>query len=332
MARVGERRHRVALPTGHHLVGHLPATDPLGGADDVEHAAAGAGADVDGGAGATAGQVVQRGQVGCGQVVHMDVVADARAVRCGVVVAEHVQRAGMAECRLHHHRHEVDGERPVLADEGIGTGPGCIEVAQADGPQAVRAVEPAEHALRHGLGLGVHALGVDRGVLGDGDGRRGAVDGARTGEDHLAHTVVGQCLEQHGRVADIVGPVLGRVLHGLSDALVGGEVHGLGDPVLLAQPGHQRGIGHIAHHQGRVQHGGAMAQFQRVQHHHSPPCLAQCPHRVRADVPGSTRHQYRHRSTSARECRHLAPQGIRQMCRLQWRSGRKRSATVGVHP
>jgi hypothetical protein len=52
--------------------------------------------------------VVERTDVRVGQVVDVDVVADARAVGRGVVVAEHLHRGPLAEHGLHHERDEVE--------------------------------------------------------------------------------------------------------------------------------------------------------------------------------------------------------------------------------
>ena len=55
-----------------------------------------------------AGEVVERLDVGVGEIVDVDVVADARAVGRGVVVAEHLHRRALAERGLHHQRDEVE--------------------------------------------------------------------------------------------------------------------------------------------------------------------------------------------------------------------------------
>ena len=72
-----------------------------------------------------------------GQIVDVDVVADACAVGSRVVVAEHLHGRPLAERCLHHQRDEVQRLAPVLADATVGAGAGGVEVAQADGTQPV---------------------------------------------------------------------------------------------------------------------------------------------------------------------------------------------------
>ena len=107
--RVGVRRRRVAGPPGDDLVGHRRAGDDLGRRpDDVEDRRADAGAEVDGqrvlAVRQAAGERVDGLDVGVGEVLDVDVVADAGAVGRRVVVAEHLDRRTGAEHGLHDER------------------------------------------------------------------------------------------------------------------------------------------------------------------------------------------------------------------------------------
>jgi len=74
------------------LHGHLSAGDIGHLADHFAHRIAAALPQVEGAAGAAGRQVLERPHVGVGKVADVDVVADARPVRRGVVRAVHMQR------------------------------------------------------------------------------------------------------------------------------------------------------------------------------------------------------------------------------------------------
>ncbi len=104
--------------------GAANAPTPLDRADDVEHRRAHAGAYVDLDRRAAGAEVLQRLQVRIGEVVDVDVVADAGAVGRVVVGAEHPETVAVEEGCLHRQRDQVDTEVPVLADAAIGAGAG----------------------------------------------------------------------------------------------------------------------------------------------------------------------------------------------------------------
>src|SRR5699024_6864284 len=111
--------------------------DALGAGDRVDHLAhAGplAGADVEGAVRALlTAQVVQGGDVGMGEVEHVDVVADAGSVGGVVAVPEHHRGQALLE-PVQHDRHQVHhrGVRQLGP-----AGAGHVEVAQGDGAHAV---------------------------------------------------------------------------------------------------------------------------------------------------------------------------------------------------
>src|SRR5699024_1646368 len=124
---------RVAGAAGAVLRGDLDALGAGDRVDHLEHARALAGADVEGAVRAfLAAQVVQRGDVGVGEVQHVHVVADAGAVGGVVVVAEHHGGQSPLEA-VQHDRHQVH-------HGGVGelgpAGPGDVEVPQRDGAHA----------------------------------------------------------------------------------------------------------------------------------------------------------------------------------------------------
>ena len=113
------------------------------------------------------------GQVRVGQIGHVDVVADARSVRCRVVVAEQGERLPALD-RRQHGRDQVGLGIVVLADR-IGR-TGHVEVAQGHATEPVRPAVPGERAFERTLRL---AIRVDRPglvVLADRRPQRQAVD------------------------------------------------------------------------------------------------------------------------------------------------------------
>jgi hypothetical protein len=139
---------------------------------------------------------VKRPQVRVGKVRHVDVVPDAAAIGCGVVVAEYSD-ADAAGRRRREHVGDQMGLRGVPLAEPAAVGgllrAGHVEVAQADRAEAV---QPGRLGKRR-VGLAVHR----------GGGRKDDPAGARQ-----AHGV-----QQGQRAAEVVRPVLGRVRHRFAD-------------------------------------------------------------------------------------------------------------------
>ena len=112
------------------------------------------------------------------QVDHVDVIAHARAVRRGIVVAEHADRSELANRDLRHIGHQVVGDAlRVLTDKAALVRTDRVEVAQQhDVPLVVAHVEVGEHLLKHGLRLAVRIRGgMLRAVFGDGHELRLAI-------------------------------------------------------------------------------------------------------------------------------------------------------------
>jgi len=197
------------------------AGDAAGGLDHLEDAESLAVAEVVGQNGMI-GEGFEGQDVRLGQVDDVDVVADARAVGRGVVVAEDGDGRALAEGHLQDERDEVGFGVVVLA--ALGRAAGCIEVAQAGVAQAVRDVQPVQHPLDRVLALAVRRAGHDRLGLGDRDplGPVEQVGGRR--EDEPPDAACHSRLEHVGGKDDVVAQVLQRLLHALADERVAGEV------------------------------------------------------------------------------------------------------------
>ncbi len=102
-------------------------------------------------------------------------------------------------------------------------------------------------------------------------------------------------LQQVARGAGVVAVVLERIGDRFRHDGVGGEVHHCLDAMLAQHAADQLAIARVAHHQLTVQHRGAKAGGQIVQHHHFFLALAELPNHVTADVAGAAGDEDGHR-------------------------------------
>ena len=238
-------------------------------------------------------QVVQRRDVGVGEVEHVHVVADAGAVGRVVVVAEDDRGLPLLETVQHDRDQVHHGRVRELGPAGAGD----VEVAQGDGAHAVGALGVGQHPLPHVLGRAVGVDGLRGEVLGDEVDVRYAVDRGGGGEDHVAHPGARAGREHVGETRDVVVPVHLGVLDGLPDLLVGGEV----DDGVRAGGAQVEGELLACIRQGDVEldqlgplHASAQARGEVVDDGHLLPLLQQESHHVRPDVSGTTDHESRH--------------------------------------
>ena len=168
--------------------------------DHLQHRRADAGPEVDGDRCVVVRQPVreqvERPDVGVGEVLDVDVVADARPVGRRVVLAVHLHWSAGAEDGLHDERDQVDRERPVLADHCVAARTSSVEVAKADRAEPGGDAVPMQDPLDHDLAVGVDALRRDRRRFGHGHVGRRAVDRARRGEDDVGDADTHRCLDE----------------------------------------------------------------------------------------------------------------------------------------
>src|SRR5690606_2358450 len=124
-----------------HFVGNGFAGNLFDGADDLEHGGRRAGAEIVEETGAGFGKFVEDGDVGAAEIVDMHVVAEAGAVRRGIIVAEYLQGGAFAEGGVDGERDEVGFRIVSLADGGVLGGAGGIKVAEGGKTQTVRVGE-----------------------------------------------------------------------------------------------------------------------------------------------------------------------------------------------
>lgn len=174
----------VACAAGCDAVGHLHAGGFLKGVDELEDAHAVARAEVvdfDGGCVGTFEHAVHGLDVGLGEVNNVDEVADAGAVGCGIVVAEHAEFLADAHGCLGDVRDEILGHAVgELADFGRGMCTYGVEVAEYDALEGCAGVDDVGDdflADLFGVAIGRGGL-LDGALLGNGVHVGLAVDGA----------------------------------------------------------------------------------------------------------------------------------------------------------
>ena len=129
-------------------------------------------------------EVEEGAEVADREVLDVDIVADAAAVRGGVVGAEDLYLLELAAGDLADDGHEVVGDAfGVFANSAAGVRANRIEVTQdVDAPTWLRARQVKEHLLDHGFAVAVGVGGLDAFLLGDGYTLGVAVDCGRGAE------------------------------------------------------------------------------------------------------------------------------------------------------
>jgi len=241
----------------------------------------------------TTGQVVQGGDMSAGEVLDVDVVTHAGAVRSRVVGAEDLGGLTLGE-PVEHHGDEVEGGH---VPQVVPAGAGDVEVAQAGPAQPPGLLGVGHHPLPDELGLAVGVDGAAFDVLVHGLHRGHSVDGGRGGEDHLVDTgrLHGQ---QHVRqAAHVLLVVPGGTLHGLAHLLAGGEVDDGGDAARAHDLG--EGLGGLAAGDVELDHISALDSLRSpvgevIDDDDLLSALEEKSDHVRADVAGASCNENAH--------------------------------------
>lgn len=164
-------------------------------------------------------------EVASGEVLNVDVVANAGSVRGGVVVTEDLEAtlAVLADGHLSEEGEKVSGlATRVLTDLSRFVGTGGVEVSQTDGAElGVGIANIANDDLAHPLGAAVDRLGCKAGRLGDGHLGRRTVDGSRGRVDESVASVVMHHLEQVDETSDVDMVVVDGDFGALADGFKG---------------------------------------------------------------------------------------------------------------
>ncbi len=230
------------------------------------------------------------------EIAHVDVVAQARAVRRRIVVAEHPQPVAPARC-VDRPGNDVNLRRVVFAELTVRIRAGGVEISQRDGVNAVRLLVVRQRPLDGQLRF---AIAVDRPLrmrLGDRRLDRLAVRRARRRE-HQRADLLGRHRLEHAHGADDVVPV---VLRGLADRLadveIRREMHDGADLMRCHRRADRGRIKDVALYELAVFHGFAMSRDEVVEDDDAVAGLGERFRRVTPDVAGATGDQHRLRFT-----------------------------------
>ena len=112
--RIGDELGGIAGAARAEQLGNGVACDFSAGVDDLSHAVAAAGAEIEVQP-FTRREFFERELMGLGQVVDVNIVADAGAVRSWIVVAEYRDLLPLAKGDLQHNRNQVRFGRVIFA-------------------------------------------------------------------------------------------------------------------------------------------------------------------------------------------------------------------------
>ena len=222
------------------------------------------------------------------QIVDVDVVADAGAVRRVVVVAEDLETVAQSERGVACHLDHVGGARRGLSAAALRVGAGDVEVTQGHVGKVPGRGGIAQDPLGHQLGS---AVGVDRHrgrVFRDRHRCRHAVDRRGRGKDEAAHPAGHAGLDQRAARAGVVAVVFERVGHGFRHHDAAGEVDHGGDAVAGDEIADQCAVAGVALDEGHVPgHPLAAPGGEVVQHDDRRAGVPEREHGVAADVAGA---------------------------------------------
>src|SRR6185437_8330646 len=225
--------------------------------------------------------------MGGGEVVDVDVIADAGSIGSGIIVAEDRDSLALPERRLQDDRNQVRLGRVVLAQIPLGAGAGGVEVAQRRISEAVGPCVVGQRALDDQLGEPVGIDGLLRLLLGDWNPFGFAVGGGRAGEYDLQDAGRAHRFEQRQAGDHVVLIILGRVRHRLADQGESGEVHHRLDLALAQSGGNSLAIGQFAFDQPPGRNRQAVAERKIVVDPDFVSGAGEQPHGVAADITGA---------------------------------------------
>lgn len=253
--------------------------------------------------------------MGLGQILHVDVIPDRRAVFGWIVVPNNLDRRPAAEGGLAGDLDQMVGVGRGLARPALRIGPRHVEVAQDDVAHAIGRLGATQHLLEHELRPAVGIDGFGRGRLRHRHRLGDTVDRRRGREDERAHVGAPATIEQRQRMGVVVEVTTERIGDGLRHDDAAREMHHHPRPVsaekLKAQVGiadRSQGERHPRRHQTTAAGG------QVVEHDRRKTLVPQRIGHMGSDIPGAAGHHDRitahdalHSSVTGRQCRAVAP-------------------------
>ena len=156
------------------------------------------------------------------EIGYMDVVADARAVRRGIIRAENLDVRFLAERDGEDVGDEMRFDAVMFTE--LFARAGGVEVTERDKIESVNLLIPREDFFEHQLGLAVGIDGTLRQIFRHRNFIRRPVSGASGAEDEFFYTASDGGIGELESVDDVVVKIFLRIRHRFADERVCGEV------------------------------------------------------------------------------------------------------------
>src|ERR1700687_1786111 len=241
----------------------LATGDTLRRSDNFQDREATAVADIEGFAG-NAVDFLKSADVRIGDIEHVYVVADAGAVRRGIVSAEDIDMGQSSVGGIEDTGNEMSFHAMMLA--AFLGGSGSVEIAEGHILESGGDLVIRQNLLEHELGFTIRIDGRLPMVFGDGNDFGFAISGCSEEKMNFFYAVARDRIEQVHATGHVRGVKNTRLGYGFGDQGLGGEVHHGVNLVLREDVFNLGAIGEIyLAKDGSRRHGGTMALQQAVQ-------------------------------------------------------------------
>src|SRR6266481_2030903 len=259
----GDQNGRVAGTAWAQFAGNLAAGDAFRRSDNFQDREATAVADVEGFAG-NAVDLLKSADVRIGNIEHMDVIADAGAVRRGIVSAEDIDMGQCTAGGIENPGNEMSFHAMMLA-AFLGCS-GSVEITETHVFESGVELVIGQNLFEHELGFTIGIDGRLPMVFGDGNDFRFAIGGGSGRKNEFLDAVARDGIEQVHTTGHVRGVKNTRLAYGFGDLGLGGEVHHGVNLVLDEDGFNLRAIREIyLAKDGSRRHSGTMALHQAVQ-------------------------------------------------------------------
>ena len=232
----------------------------------------------------------EREHVRGGDVGDVHVIADARAVRRRVRIAEHQQLGAIARGDVERERDEMRLRIVPLARLAVRVRTGGVEVAQRDEVERARRGDVLQDPLDHELRAAIGAQRTGGRVLVQVAIRR-RIERAAAREHEAVDAARAQCGEQRARRGNVVAPVEIRLAHRIADVARRRHVDARNRLLRVERRIERLAIRDVRAHQRAPAHGIRVPRAQVVERDRHVARLRERLADVRADVAGAARDQ-----------------------------------------
>src|ERR1700674_2739689 len=241
----------------------LAAGDTLRRSDNFQDREATAVADIEGFAG-NAVDFLKSADVGIGDIQHVDVIADAGSVRCGIVRSEDIDMGQSTAGGIENPGNEMSFHAMLLA-AFLGCS-GCVEIAEGHIFESGIHLVIRQNLFEYELGFTIRIDGRLPMVFRDGNDFGFAIGGCGGRKNEFLYAVARDGIEQVHTTGHVRGVENTRLAYGFGDQGLGGKVHHGVNLVLREDAFNLRAIGEIyLAKDGFRRHRGTMALQQAIQ-------------------------------------------------------------------